>query len=553
MASVAAEESLKVFVSYSRSDKAFAADLVLGLTACGFEAYIDREDIAAGEVWEKRLEGLISEADTIVYVLSPESISSKHCGWELEKSLGLSKRVLPVVWRPVDDAATPAALAKLNYIFFSGEGRTFAAGLAELAQALRVDIGWIREHTRLGELAGRWSARGRSEAQLLRGDELDAAIAWRNGKPMGAPAITDTQADFIKASSDARTETERRVQAARAGLLTAVSVVALVFAGLAAVAAWQWQSASRAEGEARASRDEAVAAKDSLEEANTRLSAKIGLQAAEHEGRLTLPDGWFQTAAQFSGAVARVERLNPEGRPEGYSGFVIEGGLIHPRYNGEALLLTPKLLPRVAEPVAPGAPPQGAQTTLLDPATSTATEKPSVFFPALAREGEAAPGLAGTEMVWATPVEMGAVRPYELWRLSGALPKGARALKAEDVDCSPLGMGGGDAPGPRAPYAMYGVRVDNSDPAKNGVTLFLSERTDRSDPYAIEYTWSTSGGAEGAMVFDLSTAKAAAIHYGVFAGRREIGIMGNGISLRLVLDMARQKIEGAQLGPVCPD
>ncbi|HEV7692600.1 MAG TPA: toll/interleukin-1 receptor domain-containing protein [Hyphomonadaceae bacterium] len=545
-----AEESLKVFVSYSRVDKAFAADLVLGLTACGFEPYIDREDIAAGEVWEKRLEGLISEADTIVYVISPESVASKQCSWELATSLRLSKRVLPVVWRPVDDSATPADLAKLNYIFFSGEARTFAAGLAELAQALRVDIGWIREHTRLGELAGRWQARGRPETMLLRGDDIDAAISWRNAKPMGATAITDGQADFIKASADARAEAERKATAARRGLLTAVSAVALVFAGLAGVAAWQWQSAAKAEGAAKASRDDAVAAKDSLESANMLLGAPVALQAAQREDRLALPPGWFQIAAQFSGAAARLERLNAEGKAEGYSGFVIEGDLIHPRYKGEALLLTPKLLPRVAP--EPGSPPQGAQTTLLDPTTSKATDKPSVFFPALAREGEAAPGLSGTEMVWATPVEMGAVKPFELWRLSGPLPKGARALKAEDIDCSPLGMGGGDAAGSRVPYAMYGVRIDNTDATKNGVTLFLSERVDRADPYGIEYTWSTSGGANGAMVFDLSTGKAAAIHYGVGAQTRGIGIVGKGISLRLVLDMARQKVKDAQLGPVCP-
>jgi hypothetical protein len=384
---------------------------------------------------------------------------------------------------------------------------------------------------------------------LLRGDDIDAAIGWRNAKPMGATAITDGQADFIKASADARTEAERKATAARRGLLTAVSAVALVFAGLAGVAAWQWQSAAKAEGEANASRDDAVAAKESLESANMLLGAPVALQAAQRDDRLALPPGWFQIAAQFSGAAARVERLNAEGKAEGYSGFVIEGGLIHPRYKDEALLLTPKLLPRVAEP---GSPPQGAQTTLLDPATSKATDKPSVFFPALAREGEAAPGLSGTEMVWATPVEMGAVKPFELWRLSGPLPKGARALKAEDIDCSALGMGGGDEPGPRVPYAMYGVRIDNTDAAKNGVTLFLSERVDRADPYGIEYTWSTSGGANGAMVFDLSTAKAAAIHYGVGAQTRGIGIVGKGISLRLVLDMARQKVKDAELGPVCP-
>jgi hypothetical protein len=98
---------------------------------------------------------------------------------------------------------------------------------------------------------------------------------------------------------------------------------------------------------------------------------------------------------------------------------------------------------------------------------------------------------------------------------------------------------------------MYGVRVDGADPTKNGVTLFLSERTDKSDPYAIQYTWSTSGGAEGAMVFDLSTAKAAAIHYSANGRTRDVG-GGVGISLRLVLDIARQKVKDAQLGPVCP-
>jgi hypothetical protein len=547
----APEESLKVFVSYSRSDKAFAADLVLGLTACGFEAYIDREDIAAGEAWEQRLQALISEADTIVYVISPESISSKHCGWELEKSLALSKRVLPVVWRTVDDAATPPALAKLNYIFFSGEGRTFAAGLAELAQALRVDIGWIREHTRLGELAGRWSARGRSEAQLLRGDELDAAVAWRNAKPMGAQAITDTQADFIKASSDARVEAERKVQAARRGLLTAVSAVAVVFAGLAAVAAWQWQSASTAEGAARASRDEAVAAKDSLEAANLRLSAKVGLQVAEYEGRLTLPDGWFQTASEFSGAVARVDRLNLEGVPAANSGFVIDGAMVHPRYAGKALLLTGAL--QASAPAGQGGAPADVQTTLNPGGAGGA--KPAVRFPAVEQSGDKP--LQAVEMIWRTPVEMAGIKPFELWVLEGALPKGARALQASDVDCSPLGMGGGpdgsDAKGEPVPLAMYGVKTDAADPAKAAVTLYVSERRDRSDPYSIRYTHSTSPGATGSAVFDLTTGKVTAIHTSIGPGQEELGIFGYGVSFRLVLDIARQKIRDAELGPVCPD
>src|SRR6201991_668183 len=120
------ETRIKVFVSYSRADKAFASDLVLGLAACGFAPYIDRQDIAAGEDWSQRLTGLIKDADTIVYVVSPDSVTSDHCTQELREALGSAKRILPVVWRPVADASTPEELRRLNYIFFTGEGRTFA-------------------------------------------------------------------------------------------------------------------------------------------------------------------------------------------------------------------------------------------------------------------------------------------------------------------------------------------------------------------------------------------------------------------------------------------
>src|SRR5262249_42852936 len=75
--------------------------------------------------------------------------------------------------------------------------------LAELAEALRQDLDWIREHTRLGELAARWDRRGRPESLLLRGDDLDAAKVWMAARKSAAPAITDAQRAFVKASEEA--------------------------------------------------------------------------------------------------------------------------------------------------------------------------------------------------------------------------------------------------------------------------------------------------------------------------------------------------------------
>jgi len=548
----------KVFVSYARIDKAFADDLVLGLAACGFAPYIDREDIAAGEDWSGRLSGLIAEADTIVYVISPDSITSEHCSWELSESLRLAKRVLPVVWRPVDDAATPAELKRLNYIFFAGEGRTFATGLSQLAEALRTDIGWIREHTRHGGLAQRWVARARSEALLLRGDDLDAATEWMTAKPMGAPAITDEQADFIKASSNARVEAERRAARAKAGLLTAVSAAAVVFAGLAGAAAWQWRNASAAE-------KKAVEANDGLRSANIRLSAEVWLRTAPSDaGYYVVDKGWYPVAANYSGAIARVERSGG-GHPTYMStGMLIDGGLVHPRYQGQPLLVLPAgVTPDLpASPPAPSpGPPVGDELPPRDTRGYTEPAQPqhmatsdtveewperlSVTFPALG--GDSAP-IAGAEIVWRTPVQLGGEYPFQIWRLDKPPPFGWRAVSHADIDCEAP-----DATGAQRTIAILGVAV----PAEGGAStqalaLNISDMLDASVVQNILYTHSTNKASGGAPVFDLATGKIFAIHVASEPdpdrpGRRR----GNGYSLPQLLNIARQSIKGAELGLLC--
>ena len=92
---------LKVFISYSRDDLDFADQLVAALEPCGFDPTIDRHGISGGEDWKKRLGSLIHESDTIVFVLSPESARSEICAWEVEEAVRLSKRILPVVCRPI--------------------------------------------------------------------------------------------------------------------------------------------------------------------------------------------------------------------------------------------------------------------------------------------------------------------------------------------------------------------------------------------------------------------------------------------------------------------
>jgi hypothetical protein len=116
--------------------------------------------------------------------------------------LALSKRLLPIIYKAVDDTELPLSLRRLQFIRFdSAPGIT--RPLAYLADALRRDLEWIREHTRIGELAARWQARGQPTSLLLHGEELSEVRAWASKRKAEAPDITDHQRAFLDASEKA--------------------------------------------------------------------------------------------------------------------------------------------------------------------------------------------------------------------------------------------------------------------------------------------------------------------------------------------------------------
>ncbi len=290
---------LSVFISYARADSsAFAEELVAGLETVGFDPFLDRHDIAAGEDWEHRLGHLLQRADTVIYILSPAFVASERCEWEIRKAIALNKRLIPIVYIDVPEEDTPEELRRLNYIYFS-KPNSFGPGLAQLTEALRTDLGWIREHTRLSELGARWQEKDSSEALLLRGPELASAQAWLAGWKPGAPAPSDLHRQYISKSAELeQRETNReaqrlaeiaRAQEEREGLLrrmarvnrrwsilAAVLLVAGIAAGVVAFFLYQDAEDFRAEAEsakadAEAARADAEIARAEADERNAEL------------------------------------------------------------------------------------------------------------------------------------------------------------------------------------------------------------------------------------------------------------------------------------------
>jgi hypothetical protein len=217
-------DRMKVFVSYSRADVTFADQLVEGLEHSGFDPILDRHDIDAAENWKTRLGSLILSCDAVVFVLTEKSGGSPICGWEVEQAKELGKRIVPVV--PTEmRGSSPPALADLNWIHFYATpaipGSGMFDGLRKLDRALRVDLSWLREQTRLSERAAEWAQAG-DEARLLRGQALTDAEAWVARAPSATRVSADVRA-FLNASdiaerrrtSEAATQLAEREEALR--------------------------------------------------------------------------------------------------------------------------------------------------------------------------------------------------------------------------------------------------------------------------------------------------------------------------------------------------
>jgi TPR repeat protein len=290
----------KIFISYSRKDMVFADRLEAALKARGFEPLIDRTEIYAFEDWWKRIETLIGAADTVVFVLSPDSISSDVALKEIARAASLNKRFAPIVYRQVEDAAVPEALQRLNFIFFNDPDR-FEPSADQLAAALQTDIAWIRKHTEFGEMARRWSAAGQPSGLLLRSPALEEGERWIASRPVGAPAPThETQAFIIGSRKNATKRRSILTFGLAGGLL-----VAIVLAGLATYAERQAQEQTRI-AEQRSAILATSAAQSFTEEGALDQALLLLLNGARAFNDTTVPN---EIRIGFTKALQKRERI----------------------------------------------------------------------------------------------------------------------------------------------------------------------------------------------------------------------------------------------------
>ena len=135
------DDTPDVFLSYCAQGRQFVLRLASALQAGDWRVWVDEDDIPPAAEWRDELAAGIRAAHTFVFVLSPDSVASDYCRWELEQAVALGKRLIPVVFRPVDEA--PKELAARQYIFMR-EQDDFGQALETLVAALRTDLEWVQ-------------------------------------------------------------------------------------------------------------------------------------------------------------------------------------------------------------------------------------------------------------------------------------------------------------------------------------------------------------------------------------------------------------------------
>lgn len=249
---------LNVFVSYSRSDLEFVKEFLASLSALGIRVNIDSQGILPAEDWWPRLQKLISQADTVIVVLTPDAIVSDATRDEIEYANSINKRIIPITAAPLGDASPHEAIKAMDRIYFYEDPRVdqsgFGYGLARLVSALAVDAEWIREYTHIESQAQRWDNAGRLEELLAAGAELEGYIKWREKRPPNVPELSVLQEAYLGASeqydnhlkSEARKRIEEKERAQRR-FAYGLTIAGAVVAALLGLTLWQAGETTRRE------------------------------------------------------------------------------------------------------------------------------------------------------------------------------------------------------------------------------------------------------------------------------------------------------------------
>ena len=134
---------MRMFLSYSSSDRTLVEPIYLALRAQGHTVFFDRADLPAGEEYDARIRRAIEKSQLVLFMVSPDSLDpGSYTLTELaivQKTWGHpAGRVLPVILRPISLERIPPYLKSVTLLEPQGDlTASVADQVYRIAQARR--------------------------------------------------------------------------------------------------------------------------------------------------------------------------------------------------------------------------------------------------------------------------------------------------------------------------------------------------------------------------------------------------------------------------------
>jgi hypothetical protein len=137
-----------LFISYSSSDRhSFVSRLAQDLTDESYQLWVDNlgpkySGITAGKAWQQELADALHQTQTVVFVITPDSIRSVWCQAELARASEQNTPIIPILARPIggDDYGIMAKIQVGSQTLSDIQYRDFTQGYDQGLAVLLTDI-----------------------------------------------------------------------------------------------------------------------------------------------------------------------------------------------------------------------------------------------------------------------------------------------------------------------------------------------------------------------------------------------------------------------------
>ncbi len=199
----------EVFLSYATENKAIRERIDRALARNGITTWLNSKDIKKGMDFERSLREGVEQADNLLYFISPQAVASEYCKQELEYALELNKRIVSILIEPTDLKTVHPYVRGLQFINFIGvselepvveesidisklsvtqraeldvntrkDKTLWETRVDELVQNIRRNHNYFELHKQFLVLALKWKNLNNNPSFLLRGNDLQNALAW---------------------------------------------------------------------------------------------------------------------------------------------------------------------------------------------------------------------------------------------------------------------------------------------------------------------------------------------------------------------------------------